>query len=329
MTFTIEPMLTLGTIDYDDLGRRLDGRHRGPQAHGAVRAHPARHRDGCRDPDAPLKPGAPGSRLRAWRSPRAGRATVKTLAIDVGGTGLKASVLGPATGDMLVDRVRVDTPYPCRPSSSVSSLLELVEPLPAFHRVSVGFPGLIRRGHVVMVPSLSRRRPAARASTRAWRQLCGGLSAGDPLRKAFGKPAPPGQRRRRAGLRGRLGRGLRVRADPGHRAGLRAVQGRPSCSPTSSCRTGRSGTASPSTISSATPRARHRPSAGTPAFHKALFWISDVLYPDRIYIGGGNAKRLDLDPGPNVGSWSNRAGILGGIKLWERHESIRHATPSS
>lgn len=36
----------------------------------------------------------------------------RTLAIDIGGTGLKASVLGP-NGSMLVDRVRTDTPYPC------------------------------------------------------------------------------------------------------------------------------------------------------------------------------------------------------------------------
>ena len=51
-----------------------------------------------------------------------------------------------------------------------------------------------------------------------------------------------------------------------------------------------------------------------------------MLYPDRIYIGGGNAKRLDFDPGRNVEIVSNTAGILGGIKLWERHESIRHGT---
>jgi polyphosphate glucokinase len=60
--------------------------------------------------------------------------------------------------------------------------------------------------------------------------------------------------------------------------------------------------------------------------HKALFWIEDVLYPDRIYIGGGNAKRLDFDPGPTVEIVSNTAGILGGIKLWERHESVLHGT---
>ena len=44
MTFTIEPMITLGDVAAPDVGRRVDrGDHR-RQAHGAVRAHGARHR---------------------------------------------------------------------------------------------------------------------------------------------------------------------------------------------------------------------------------------------------------------------------------------------
>ena len=38
-------------------------------------------------------------------------ADVKTLSIDVGGTRLKASVLD-RDGKMLVEKVRIDTPYP-------------------------------------------------------------------------------------------------------------------------------------------------------------------------------------------------------------------------
>ena len=36
---------------------------------------------------------------------------LRTLAIDIGGTGIKASVLDFA-GKMLVERVRIATPYP-------------------------------------------------------------------------------------------------------------------------------------------------------------------------------------------------------------------------
>src|SRR5439155_10779452 len=75
----------------------------------------------------------------------------RTLAIDVGGTGLKASVLD-ARGQMLADPVRVETPYPCPPSVLVEALVQLVKPLPAFDRVSVGFPGVVRHGEVITAP---------------------------------------------------------------------------------------------------------------------------------------------------------------------------------
>ena len=56
-----------------------------------------------------------------------------TLAIDIGGTGLKASVLDPL-GAMMADRVRVPTPYPLTPEKLVSVLTELVKPLPSQYR---------------------------------------------------------------------------------------------------------------------------------------------------------------------------------------------------
>ena len=68
-----------------------------------------------------------------------------TLAIDVGGTGLKASVLDE-TGAMVADRVRVPTTYPLPPDQLVRILTDLVGHLPAFDQVSVGFPGMVRGG---------------------------------------------------------------------------------------------------------------------------------------------------------------------------------------
>jgi polyphosphate glucokinase len=55
----------------------------------------------------------------------------RTLAIDVGGSGLKASVLDQA-GKMLVDRIRVATPYPCPPKVLIRTLAALVAPPPGF-----------------------------------------------------------------------------------------------------------------------------------------------------------------------------------------------------
>lgn len=59
-----------------------------------------------------------------------------TLAIDVGGTGLKASVLD-ASGKLLADRVRVQTTYPCPPERLVDLLATLVASLPTADRCSI------------------------------------------------------------------------------------------------------------------------------------------------------------------------------------------------
>lgn len=74
--------------------------------------------------------GAAAGRGRATARPR-------TLAIDVGGTGLKASVLDPR-GGMITDRLRVATPAPAPAKVLVDALVGLVAPLGGFERVSIG-----------------------------------------------------------------------------------------------------------------------------------------------------------------------------------------------
>ena len=85
-----------------------------------------------------------------------------TLAIDVGGTGLKASVLD-AAGKLVADRVRVPTHYPCTPKEFVDALAGLVAPLPDFDRVSVGFNGVVRKGVVLTAPHFVSRTGAPEA----------------------------------------------------------------------------------------------------------------------------------------------------------------------
>ncbi len=68
-----------------------------------------------------------------------------TLAIDVGGSGLKATVLSP-DGEMLTERVRRETPYPCTPAVLLDELAALAQEVGHdYDRVSVGYPGAIRQ----------------------------------------------------------------------------------------------------------------------------------------------------------------------------------------
>ena len=77
-----------------------------------------------------------------------------TLAVDIGGTGIKASVLD-ARGAMVADRVKIPTPYPLPPDKLVASIKGLVAPLPMAERASVGFPGMVRGGVVLSAPHFS------------------------------------------------------------------------------------------------------------------------------------------------------------------------------
>ncbi|HEV2099995.1 MAG TPA: ROK family protein, partial [Stellaceae bacterium] len=68
----------------------------------------------------------------------------RTLAIDVGGTGIKAAVLDEA-GHMISEHQRVPTPpKPVTPDALLHAIDQVVTPLGAFERVSVGFPGYVR-----------------------------------------------------------------------------------------------------------------------------------------------------------------------------------------
>src|SRR5262245_26138023 len=76
-----------------------------------------------------------------------------TLAIDIGGTGIKASVIDD-NGEFVTPRVRLETPIGAAPQQTVVAIAELVRPLGHFDRVAAGFPGVVRDGHVLTAHNL-------------------------------------------------------------------------------------------------------------------------------------------------------------------------------
>src|SRR5580698_7166694 len=85
-------------------------------------------------------------------------AAAKILAIDIGGTGLKAAIVD-TSGRFVTERLRLKTPKHRGPKKIVPALLELVTPLSGYDHVSIGFPGYVRNGVVFTAPNLS---------TKAW-----------------------------------------------------------------------------------------------------------------------------------------------------------------
>jgi predicted NBD/HSP70 family sugar kinase len=79
----------------------------------------------------------------AHTNDRAEPTELLTLAIDIGGSHLKAAVLN-ASGKMSTDPVRVKTTEPATPDAVVATLISLSQQLGQFDRVSIGFPGVVR-----------------------------------------------------------------------------------------------------------------------------------------------------------------------------------------
>jgi polyphosphate glucokinase len=240
-----------------------------------------------------------------------------TLAIDIGGSGLKASALD-AQGKMLTDRLRVPTPYPLSPSRLVSTLHELVKPIKKYDRISVGFPGMVRAGHVLTAPHLVLSKgPGSKVDpdmVKAWSHfdLAGGLTL------ALGKPARVANDADIQGLDVASGKGLEVVITLGTGFGSCVLH---------------DGQLAPHMEFSQHPFRKgetYDEQLGEVALKevgkkrwlarvdKAIAALDAVFIFDHLYIGGGNAKLLDHDLGPRVKTVDNVAGILGGIRLWDQ-----------
>jgi polyphosphate glucokinase len=98
----------------------------------------------------------------------------RILCIDVGGTGLKAAVISPQ-GRYLAKRVRVKTPERRKPKHIVKALADLAAPLGMFDRVTIGFPGVVKKGVVISAPSFG---------TGDWK----GFPLAEAMGKKFGAP---------------------------------------------------------------------------------------------------------------------------------------------
>ncbi len=274
--------------------------------------------------------GPPGPTHRRWLTVPTGTGTERryrahehpyTLSIDIGGTGLKANVLG-AGGDMVADRVKIPTTYPLPPDLMVEKLDR------AGQEAAGGRPRLVRLPrHGAQGPRAQRaalrdqQGPGHRIVpelVKAWSDfdLASALSTsiGVPCRVANDADVQGAGRRRGPGLRGRH--------HARHRFRHRLLHGRPAAPPHRARPPASSARARPSTSSSANrPARRSATSAGTSGCGRRSPTWTSLTFFDHLYIGGGNAQRVNRrDLGEvleRITVVDNSAGILGGIKLWE------------
>ena len=71
---------------------------------------------------------------------------MQILGIDVGGTGIKAAVVETTTGELVGERVRIETPRPATPKAVGETLQELVGKMNWSGPIGMGFPAAIQHG---------------------------------------------------------------------------------------------------------------------------------------------------------------------------------------
>jgi polyphosphate glucokinase len=242
-----------------------------------------------------------------------------TLAIDVGGSGLKAMVLSP-DGEMQSERARRETPYPCTPPVLLDELAALADSQPPYDRVSVGYPGAIRRGIVRDVTAFVRPAPGEPKDPKLIKQWIG-YDLQSALAERFGKPVRVANDADVQGCAVIEGRGMELVITLGTGVGC-AVFFDGTLLPHMELSHGRFGDGLSIEVACGD-NERHK--VGKHVWRErvldALETFEEMVLPDHIFIGGGNAKRLEPDTiGPNRTIVPNISGLLGGIALWERTE---------
>ncbi|MCK5943196.1 MAG: ROK family protein [Planctomycetes bacterium] len=225
-----------------------------------------------------------------------------TLAIDIGGSGLKATVLN-GDGEPICDRVRIETPVGAHPDALVALLAELTAELPDYTRISAGFPGMVRDGVVRTAPNLGHD---------AWQ----GYALAAALEQQFGKPARVANDADVQGLAVIAGKGVEMVITLGTGFGTALYQDGRLCPHLEiSHQPFRKGESYDQHLGNFA-----RKSVGNKKWQKRVLLAIEnmraLTHFDHLYVGGGNAKRMHVELPDDVTVIDNVAGLSGGAKLW-------------
>lgn len=228
------------------------------------------------------------------------------LAIDIGGSSIKATVLN-MDGEMLVEYQKVPTPEKSSPEKVLSSIKELIKDFPDYDKISVGFPGYVRNGVIYTAPNLG---------TEAWR----GCHLSDILAHEFKKPVRLLNDADFQGYGVISGEGLEMVITLGTGFGTALFL---------------NGIVLPHL------ELAHLPvkegitydnfigddaleEDGTEEWNlklqEVLATFKTVINYDRLYLSGGNSKKINFKLDDNIKVVRNRDGIKGGAFLWKNEE---------
>jgi polyphosphate glucokinase len=223
-----------------------------------------------------------------------------TLSIDIGGSGIKAMLLD-ALGKPISARERIVTPAVPTPSAVLRALEELRARLAGFDRVSVGFPGVTKRGVTFNAVNLhpkwanfplesqleKRWKKPVRVANDAAVQGYGAIKGlGVELILTFGTGMGSA-----LFTDGKLCPGLELGHHPWREKTYEDYLGRRGLD-------------------------KYGKKQWNKRLQETIEQTAATFNWDHLYLGGGNTKKIIFKLPKNVSIVSNEEGILGGVKLW-------------
>jgi polyphosphate glucokinase len=222
-----------------------------------------------------------------------------TLAIDIGGSGLKAMPLD-AVGHPVSERQRIPTPAIPTANAVMRDLEKLRELLPKFDRVSVGFPGVVKRGVTWSAFNLHPTWsgfPLQHELEKRWRKPV--RVANDAAIQGYGAIKGEGIE-----MIITLGTGMGSSIYSSGRLVALELGHHPWKKFTYEDYIGRRGID------------KYGKKRWNKYLQETIAQTANTFNWDHLYLGGGNTKKIDFKLPEHVTIVSNEAGLLGGVALW-------------
>ena len=228
----------------------------------------------------------------------------KILAIDIGGSHVKATVLS-INGEFLQEYEKEVTPKPSSPEKLLAVIKGLAKKFPEFDKIAAGFPGYIKDGVVKTAPKLG---------TDLWKDY--NLAKG--LEQLLGKPTLVINDADLQGIALSSGKGFEIVITLGTGFGSALM---------------RDGLLLPHLEMSQHPVTKsknYNDYIGEAALQKIgkerwnkrmekiIVILKTVFNYDHLYISGGNARLLSFKLDENITVDDNKGGIKGGAILWKQ-----------
>jgi len=230
-----------------------------------------------------------------------GAEVVMTLAVDIGGSGTKVMVLDEA-GTPQTERERVETPSPAIPKAVIDAIVHLAQKQGKFDRVSVGFPGVVRQGITETAVNLDS----------SWE----GFDLATVLAEKLGKPVRVANDADVQGLGAISGQGVEVAITLGTGFGSALfVQGKLVPNLEIAHHRFRKGETYEEQLGRAALEQIGK-KRWNRRLERAIKALEHLFNYDRLYIGGGETKKINFKLPDNATIVPNVSGLLGGIALW-------------